>query len=276
LIINIALIAVNNLFINIIGTLFPNFISVNNAIYLCTRCSNIHRGFGEFSTIKSPTFDDWTELEIKIVCQGGNQRLKHFLYDYSIPQLADPNYKYFIYALDYYRRLLKYDAENGEKKNIKKPVKPDTLLGLESLRPSQTVKQDNNNYQYQNLQNQNRVPIQSSQNKTNNTKNDIVHNSGNSQVQGQNQAHAQNSFVRYENPQNQRQNNTSQRFPQQQRKEKSFFDEIGDFFVDYGNELNKAFTTVGKDLEEAKIKENTETFFKEAYEDTKKVIYFIF
>lgn len=38
----------------------PNWASVNNGIFLCIRCSTIHRKFGaKISFIKSMTMDDW-------------------------------------------------------------------------------------------------------------------------------------------------------------------------------------------------------------------------
>lgn len=144
------------------GTLFPNFVSINNAVFICQKCSNLHRGFGEFSIVKSPSMDNWSEAEIKLLSLGGNQRLKYFLLDYSLPQNTDPNYKYFIYALDYYRRQLQFELAGAEKSTLKKPVKPDSLIGLESLRQSVPVSETMNN-----VNNQPRNPSSNQQRNTN-------------------------------------------------------------------------------------------------------------
>lgn len=78
--------------------------------------------------------------------------------DYELPQNTSPSYKYFIYALDYYRRLLKYEMDGGSKSGRKEPVRPDILLGLESLVEFKTTDQsqqrNNQSHSYNNHQNQ--------------------------------------------------------------------------------------------------------------------------
>ena len=38
--------------------------------------------------------ENLTNKEIKLLSIGGNQRLKYFLLDYSLPQFSDSTYKY--------------------------------------------------------------------------------------------------------------------------------------------------------------------------------------
>ena len=69
--------------------------------------------------------DSWDHKQIKTLSLGGNLRLKNLLKEYSVPENADVEFRYFIYVMDYYRRLLKSEMTGNEA-----PVKPDTVEGL--------------------------------------------------------------------------------------------------------------------------------------------------
>ena len=72
--------------------------------------------------------NSWDEKQVKLLSLGGNERLKNLLKEYSVPDNSDPEFRYFIYVMDYYRRLLKSEL-NGESE----PEKPDIIEGLELL-----------------------------------------------------------------------------------------------------------------------------------------------
>jgi len=97
--------------------------------FLCLKCAGVHRGFGvSVSFIKSLNMDSWSEDQIKQLSFGGNQRLRNLFKEYSIPENTDADFKYFLVATDYYRKLLK--AEIAEQNP---PIKPTLNEGLDII-----------------------------------------------------------------------------------------------------------------------------------------------
>ena len=88
--------------------------SINNAIYLCIKCSGIHRGYGvDISYIRSITLDTWNENQINIMKIGGNKNLRIFLEKYEIDKnKIDKNILYNSKIMDYYRKYLKNKSKN--------------------------------------------------------------------------------------------------------------------------------------------------------------------
>lgn len=86
----------------------PDWISVNNSVFLCKECQLKHRSYGvSVSLIRSIELDKWKDEQIAIVRLGGNERLKDLMLTYNIKSNID---KYLLYnskLLDYYRKLLK-------------------------------------------------------------------------------------------------------------------------------------------------------------------------
>jgi len=236
--------------------------------------------------------DNIDENQIKLLSLGGNQRLKYFLLDYSLPQFTDPKFKYFIYALDYYRRLLKYEALS-DKKDEMMPVKPDSNLGLESLNPieeGEGLVEDNTN---------SKTNIDTTMNKTNpndmtknkdfelydyNNFNSNNLNSKSSRSNGQtSQPRSNNSYIGFEEPTRSRHydlevepeiirhNQTYQ--PQSTRqnnnnhnKDKGFFGEMSEFFNEAGVEFTKLFNQMGDDIKTSKLDEKIKYAGKETKE----------
>ncbi len=252
----------------IVGTLFPNFVSINNAVYLCQRCAITHREFEDVSKIKSATIDNFDEEQIKILCLGGNQRLKHLLLEYSLPQNTDPNYKYFIVAVDYYRKLLQYEANNLK---YEKPSKPESYVGLESLRQIELNKHEVEKA----IRNTNTTPISS------NALEALKDNQENDKI------YKENAFEAFDEKysDNQKENESGKTAEQ----EKGFLGEVNSLFLNAKEELNNMVAKIKTDIKESNIDEKiqrakmdtkeafevfgkkTESFFSNAFEKTKKV-----
>jgi len=71
------------------GSKGPRWASVNLGVFLCIRCSGIHRNMGtHISKVKSVTLDKWTQEQIENFAKIGNANAKNF-YEANVP----PNYR---------------------------------------------------------------------------------------------------------------------------------------------------------------------------------------
>ena len=111
----------------------PQYISINNSIFLCKECILNHLQLSqEVSTIIKNDLKILTLNEIQYICNGGNLKLLDFVSN-EYPELNkfEPHIFYNTKAMDYYRKRLKYLSEGGEE-----PIKP-------SLNDGYTIIQNN-------------------------------------------------------------------------------------------------------------------------------------
>ena len=110
--------------------LYPEFISLNNAIFLCQNCVKIHFNFPKsISHIIKNDLNTLTLKNIQYLCCGGNQKLIDFINnEYPNLKKLSAHYLYQTYAMDYYRRWLYYLIEGGVK-----PIKPDSDKAYELI-----------------------------------------------------------------------------------------------------------------------------------------------
>ena len=89
----------------ILGQSAPLWTSINNGVFICFRCSEIHRMLGsEISTVKSVHAGGWDPFLLSYLKAGGNSRFKAFLDRYGTN--SEYYTKYQTKAAEYYRRKL--------------------------------------------------------------------------------------------------------------------------------------------------------------------------
>ena len=85
-----------------------NWLCVNNAIFLCSKCAGEHRGYGTIiSNLKFMMLDKLNEFQIEIMKRGGNKKLDKLLIEYNIDKKKiDKLLLYSSKLLEYHRDYL--------------------------------------------------------------------------------------------------------------------------------------------------------------------------
>ena len=128
----------NNNFCFDCSNINPEYISINNGIFLCRNCMQNHLKLPKsISYIIKNNINDLSMKNIQYLTYGGNKNLKEFIFK-NFPDLIklSPKYFYQTYALDYYRKTIEYLVEGGNK-----PIKPDIYDGYELIK----IKEEDNN-----------------------------------------------------------------------------------------------------------------------------------
>ena len=120
------------------GTKNPQYISINNAVFICKDCISNHLTFPH--DISQIIINDLYSLnlsEIKMLYFGGNRKLIHFInFDFPGLKQLPPEVLYKTNAVDYYRKNLKFLVNGG-----KKPLRPGAQLAYKLIE----FNKDNNN-----------------------------------------------------------------------------------------------------------------------------------
>ena len=99
----------------------PEYISINNGVFICQECIQGHFQFPqEISQIKINDLYSLNNNEVKKIYLGGNKKLIEFI-NFDFPRLKQfpPNVLYKTRAIDYYRKKLEFLVKGGTK-----PLKP--------------------------------------------------------------------------------------------------------------------------------------------------------
>ena len=118
------------------GSEEPQYISINNAVFICKECIINHLSFSQ--EISQIILNDLYSLnlnEVKTIYLGGNRNLIKFI-NFDFPGLKQfpPDVLYKTLAVDYYRKNLKFLVYGG-----KKPVKPHDQMAYKLVEGSNNI-----------------------------------------------------------------------------------------------------------------------------------------
>ena len=123
----------------------PEYISLNNACFICKNCFKRHQKFPlNISKTTKNNLKSLTLKELQYLYFGGNKKLLEFM-KYEYPNLInlDHSYIYKTVAMEYYRNWLKFLIEGGSK-----PLKPEIEIAYKSIEnkgiPNNNTNEDNN------------------------------------------------------------------------------------------------------------------------------------
>ena len=115
----------------------PTFTSINNAVFLCENCANIHKALGpNISLVKSLINEQFSPAEISILKLGGNKRFNTLIGEYGITSDQNKEFKYHLKIVDYYRKLLLAELNKENNPNEYQTLldnKPTAEIGLQLM-----------------------------------------------------------------------------------------------------------------------------------------------
>lgn len=114
----------------------PTFVSINNAVFLCENCSNIHKGLGPNISLVKSLNEQFSPAEISLLKIGGNKRFYSLIGEYGITSEQSKEFKYHLKIVDYYRKLLLAELNketNPNEYEIMLNSKPNPEIGLQIM-----------------------------------------------------------------------------------------------------------------------------------------------
>ena len=112
------------------GACYPEYISINNGVFICNNCLEVHNKFPkEISSTLKNNLSSLNNKELQYMYLGGNQNLFEFIH-YEFPELSKfkKNILYQTKAMQYYRDKLNYLVNSGPE-----PIRPSKEINAYEL-----------------------------------------------------------------------------------------------------------------------------------------------
>jgi len=135
------------------GSKGPRWASVNIGVFLCIRCSGVHRSMGtHISKVKSVTLDKWTQEQIELFSKKGNDNVRA-IYEANVPSNyrrpnENDNYGVEQWIRDKYERKIFINKEvhagppaGGERRKLREESKPVKAPANQQTYQQQTYQQ---------------------------------------------------------------------------------------------------------------------------------------
>ncbi len=86
---------------------YPLYASINNGVFLCEACANIHKSFGSHISCIRHLKDSWDEYLLSYMARGGNQRFLSYIEVFNIQENSyDTFSKYKTKRMEHYRLIV--------------------------------------------------------------------------------------------------------------------------------------------------------------------------
>merc|ERR1712048_1130680 len=127
------------------GAKRPTWTSTNIGVFVCIRCSGIHRNMGvHISFVKSSTLDSWNrKLLDKFKAHGGNDEVNSY-YESKLPSALKPDEHTETYQLEQFIRQKYIDkkwwSKKKKEKKSKKEKKDDQIIQTIAQKTTQKFK----------------------------------------------------------------------------------------------------------------------------------------
>lgn len=124
----------------------PTWASTNLGVFLCIRCSGLHRQVGVHITkVKSCTMDLWDPEQVSFICRMGNARAKKIFEeklpkDYGKPSESEDSGLVLQWIRSKYERKLYWCGSENASKHMQEFMASPLITGKESNGPSQGIK----------------------------------------------------------------------------------------------------------------------------------------
>ena len=124
----------------------PEWASINNGVFLCTKCAEIHKTYGmSVSLVRSLKTEEWSDNQLLYLLKGGNNNYKNNLQEFNIDiSSATPELRYKSKAAAYYRRYLKNEVDRISNPNYisTQVIKPDMNVAQEIIEVKEDEKKE--------------------------------------------------------------------------------------------------------------------------------------
>ena len=224
------------------GSCYPEYISINNGVFICNNCIKIHNKFPkEISLTLKNNLSSLNNKELEFMYLGGNQNLINFIHNY-FPELNQfpKDIFYQTKAMQYYRDYLNYLINSGPE-----PVRPskdinayeliDSNNDLKKKKYERVNLGTNYNGVYKNKKRNKSVGNKKGVNSDNNNNNKRINND-NEQIKKdtRNKSFRKNHFLNDDDKE------------EELKRHKSFYKEMNKLFKDEEDINNKTFRYIRK------------------------------